>query len=104
MVDRTHKELTPADIQRIAGTYHAWKSGTGYADEAGYCKSASLAEIAKNDFVLTPGRYVVIPEEEDDGIPFEEKMASLSAKLRAQFVEGDRLKEEILEVLKGFGV
>jgi len=104
MIDRTHKELTQEDITLIADTYHHWKKGEGYEDVAGYCKSATLEEIAKNDYVLTPGRYVGIPEEEDDGIPFEEKMAGLSAKLRKQLAEGQRLGKEIEGVLKGFGV
>ncbi len=104
MISRTHKELTQEDITRIASTYHNWKRGEDYEDVAGFCKSASLEEIAKNDYVLTPGRYVGIPEEPEDSVPFEEKMASLSAKLREQLAEGRRLGEEIEGVLEGFGV
>jgi len=103
MVDRTHKELTQEDITKIADTYHNWKRGEGYEDVAGYCKSADLALIEKNDFVLTPGRYVGIPEEEDDGIPFEEKMSGLSAKLFQQLSEGAELEKQIRENLKGLG-
>ena len=75
MVDRTHKELTDDDIAEITRTYHAWRSEPDrqlekkygdYEDIAGYCKAASLEDIQKNDYVLTPGRYVGVAEEEDD--------------------------------------
>ncbi len=106
MIDRTHKELTTEDIAKIAQTYHAWrgesKDGT-YEDEAGYCKSATLADIQKNDFVLTPGRYVGIAEEEDDGIPFEEKMSALSETLFAQMQASEKLDAEIRSNLKVLG-
>lgn len=104
MTDRTHKELTTDDIGAITDTYHDWRNGTNdYEDVAGYCKAASLEEMAKNDFVLTPGRYVGIPEEEDDGIPFEEKMEELTATLFAQMREGARLDGVIRGNLKGLG-
>src|SRR5690606_7376251 len=88
MLDRTHKELTDDDIAEITKTYHAWRSEPDrqlekYEDIAGYCKSATLDDIKKNDYVLTPGRYVGIAAEEDDGIPFEEKMTELSQTLFA---------------------
>ncbi len=82
MVDRTHRELTDEDIARIANTYHAWrgeKDAGEYADVPGFCKSATLEEIRKHGHVLTPGRYVGAPEQEDDGEPFEEKMKRLVA-------------------------
>ncbi|MEO1393084.1 MAG: class I SAM-dependent DNA methyltransferase [Cyanobacteria bacterium J06634_5] len=111
MVDRTHKELTAGedgDIARIARTYHTWrgeeKDGT-YEDEPGFCKSAVIEDIAKNDFVLTPGRYVGAAPIEDDGIPFEVKMAELTQTLYGQMKEGERLDGVIrrnLEVL-GYG-
>lgn len=106
MVDRTHKELTKDDIAKIAQTYHAWrgeeKDGE-YTDEAGYSKSATLEEIQKNDYVLTPGRYVGVAEEEDDGIPFEEKMTELTSTLFAQMQEAEELDKAILENLKSLG-
>jgi type I restriction enzyme M protein len=106
MIDRTTKELTTEDLEKIAKTYHAWrgesKDGT-YEDEAGYCKSASLADIQKNDYVLTPGRYVGIPEEEDDGISFEEKMTGLSEMLFAQMENSEKLDSEIRSNLKIWG-
>ena len=88
MKDRVHREFTEDDIQKISDTYHNWrqlKSATGeYKDILGFCKSAKLEEVEKHDFVLTPGRYVGIPEEEDDGISFEDKMKDLTAKLAEQ--------------------
>ena len=94
LVDRTRRELTDAEIQKIADTYHAWrgeKNAGEYADVAGFCKSATLEEIRKHDHVLTPGRYVGAAEQEDDGEPFEEKMRRLSALWREQRAEGGRL-------------
>ena len=104
MIDRTHKELTPDDIGIIADTYHDWRDGKNdYEDVAGFCRSATLDEIAKNDYVLTPGRYVGIPEVEDDGIPFEVKMEELTTTLFAQMAEGERLDAAIEESLTSLG-
>ena len=94
LVDRTRRELTDTEIQKIADTYHAWrgeKNAGEYADVAGFCKSATLEDIRKRDHVLTPGRYVGAAEQEDDGEPFEEKMRRLSALWREQRAEGARL-------------
>lgn len=108
MLDRTHRELTDADIARIADTYHAWRGDKGakapYEDVAGFCKSAKLAEIASHGYVLTPGRYVGAEEVEDDDEPFEERMRHLSTKLLAQFAEGHKLEAQIRENLKKLGV
>ena len=82
MKDRVHRDLADEDIDTITDTYHNWRKGNGYEDVKGYCKSATIEEIQKHKHVLTPGRYVGIPDEEDDGIPFEEKMADLSATLK----------------------
>ncbi len=83
MIDRTRRDLSPEDIARVADTYHAWRGGEGqgegYADVPGFCKSASLEEIRKHGHVLTPGRYVGAEPQEDDGEPFEDKMARLTA-------------------------
>ena len=106
MFERTHRRLTENDIKRIAATYHAWRDGSDdYADEPGFCKSASLEEVAKHDHVLTPGRYVGMAPQEDDGEPFEEKMARLSAQWREQQGEARRLDSEIEANLAqlGFG-
>ncbi|GIV56943.1 MAG: hypothetical protein KatS3mg040_1711 [Candidatus Kapaibacterium sp.] len=96
MVDRTHRELTDDDIARIANTYHAWrgeKEAGEYRDVPGFCKSATLEEIRKHGYVLTPGRYVGAEAIEDDGEPFAEKMARLVTELKAQQVEARRLDE-----------
>ena len=108
MVDRTRRDLSPEDIARVADTYHAWQGKDGmdeYADEPGFCKSASLEEIRKHGHVLTPGRYVGAPPQEDDGEPFEEKMARLSKQWREQQAEARRLDAEIEANLTrlGFG-
>lgn len=106
LVDRTRRELTDAEIQKIADTYHAWrgeKNAGEYADVAGFCKSATLEDIRKHDHVLTPGRYVGAAEQEEDGEPFEEKMRRLSALWREQRAEGARLDALIEANLKELG-
>ncbi|HLX65161.1 MAG TPA: class I SAM-dependent DNA methyltransferase [Planctomycetota bacterium] len=106
LIDRVHRELTDADLQKIVSTYHAWRGEKGagkYADVAGYCKSATTAEIAAHGHVLTPGRYVGAEEIEDDGEPFEEKMKRLAAEYRAQCAEGAKLELAIAANLKGLG-
>lgn len=106
LVDRTRRELTDAEVQKIADTYHAWRgeSGAGeYADVAGFCKSASLEDTRKHGHVLTPGRYVGAAEQEDDGEPFEEKMRRLSTLWREQRAEAARLDAVIEANLKELG-
>jgi type I restriction enzyme M protein len=108
LIDRTHKDFSDEEIDKVAATYHAWrgeKKAGEYRDVPGFCKSATTDEIREHGYVLTPGRYVGAAEIEDDGVPFEEKMAELSAKLYEQFAEADRLEATIkrnLEVL-GYG-
>jgi Type I restriction-modification system methyltransferase subunit len=101
MKDRVLRDFSDEDIAKIAGTYHAWQRGEGYADVAGFCKSATLADIAKNDYVLTPGRYVGAVEAEADNEPFEDKMKRLTSTLFAQFDEGKKLEKEIRKNLAG---
>jgi type I restriction enzyme M protein len=104
MADRTHREFTDVDIAKITNTYHEWrKTGGKYEDIKGFCKSAKIDEITKHGFVLTPGRYVGIPEEVDDGVPFEEKMAELTGKLAEQMKKEKELDEEIKKQLKNIG-
>jgi type I restriction enzyme M protein len=103
MKDRVLRDFAPEDIAKITGTLRAWKKGTGYEDISGYCKAAKIEDIQKHDFVLTPGRYVGAPPQEDDGEPFEEKMARLTATLKEQFAEGARLETEIRKNLAGLG-
>jgi type I restriction enzyme M protein len=114
LIDRVHRELTDADLEKITSTYRAWRSApenlklktsnsTAYQDVAGFCKSASTAEIAAHGYVLTPGRYVGAEEVEDDGEPFEEKMPHLVAELHAQFAESAKLETQIKRNLQGLG-
>lgn len=84
MVSRKLRELTDEDIQTIAGTYKAYCDGT-LEDKKGFCAVVSTDDIAKQDYILTPGRYVGIEEQEDDGEPFEEKMTRLTSELSVLF-------------------
>ena len=108
LIDRVHRDLSDEEIDRIAGTYHAWRGEkeTGeYSDVPGFCKSATIESIKEHGYVLTPGRYVGAAEVEDDGIPFEEKMTELAGHLYGQMRESGELDEVIkknLELL-GFG-
>ena len=103
MLNRTLRDLSVEDIDRIAGTYHAWRDGEAYEDELGFCKSATLEEIQKHSHVLTPGRYVGAAPQEDDGEPFQEKMARLTAQWREQQEEAQRLDDEIAANLERLG-
>ncbi len=106
MVDRTHRELGDDDVKQITDTYHAWRSQDAfgeYEDVAGFCKSASLEDIKKHGFVLTPGRYVGVAVMEDDGEPFEEKMARLTSVWRKQSKDARRLDAEIDKNLADLG-
>ncbi|TCP09087.1 type I restriction enzyme M protein [Caldimonas thermodepolymerans] len=106
MVDRTRRELTDEEIRKIADTYHAWrgeKDAGEYADVPGFCKSATLDEIRRHDYVLTPGRYVGAAAQEDDGEPFAEKMARLAAQWREQRAEAARLDAAIEANLEALG-
>ncbi len=105
LISRVQRELSDEDVAKIAGTYHAWRGDKGageYADIPGFCKAAKLDEIRKHGHVLTPGRYVGAEAVEDDGEPFEEKMARLAATLRQQQAEAARLDAANLKEL-GYG-
>lgn len=109
MLNRRNRALSMEDINKIANTYHSWRGEpidgktVKYEDVAGFCKSAKVAEIEKQGFILTPGRYVGVEEEEDDGIPFEVKMKELTTELKKQMEEGKKLDEEIKKNLEGIG-
>ncbi|MCF6290042.1 MAG: type I restriction-modification system subunit M [Desulfobacterales bacterium] len=103
MKDRVLRDFTADEIKEFAITYHNWQRGEGYADLAGLWKSVNIDEIKQHDYVLTPGRYVGAPEEEDDGEPFAEKMARLTAQLKEQFADSDKLEEQIKQNLAGLG-
>src|SRR5690606_663393 len=105
MVNRTLRTLNEDEIRRIAETSHNWRTGEGnYADVPGFCKSATLEEVAGHDYVLTPGRYVGTPALEDDGEPFVAKVERLTATLREQFAESARLERVIDENLRRLGL
>lgn len=106
MVDRVRRELTDEDVQKIADTYHAWRGEADsgdYEDTAGFCKSSTIDDIAKNGYVLTPGRYVGAEEIEDDDEVFEEKMQRLTSQLGEQMAKGAELDALIRQKLKGLG-
>jgi type I restriction enzyme M protein len=124
MTDRTHRDLTAADIARIAGTYRAWRgyawragdpppaasslhpsslSLQPFSDVSGFCKSATLDNIRGQGYVLTPGRYVGVATAEEDDEPFEEKMARLTAELRQQMETAARLDTAIWSNLEALG-
>ncbi len=104
MINKTLRELSTADIAKIANTYHAWKNGDNYKDIAGFCKSATQDEIASCDYILTPGRYVGAEVEEDDGVLFADKMQELSTTLGAQMQEAKKLDAAIIRNLKSLEV
>ena len=103
MKDRVLRDFSADDIKKLAGTFHAWRKGEGYADEPGFCKTATLADIQKHEYVLTPGRYVGAVKQEEDSEPFDEKMKRLTAQLKEQFAESSKLEMAIKENLKGLG-
>lgn len=104
MKSRVHRDFTEEDIAKIRDTYLSWRKSENYQDIKGFCKSAALESIQKHSYVLTPGRYVGIPDEEDDGIPFEKKMADLTATLKAQMDKEQELNEEITTQLAKIGM
>lgn len=102
MVDRKHRDFSDADIKKIADTFSAFQNGT-LTDVKGFCAVTGTADIAKQDYILTPGRYVGIEEQADDGEPFEDKMKRLTTELSAMFKQSDALQAEIKEKLKSIG-
>ena len=103
MVTRKLRELDEEkDIQRIARTFGDFEAGT-LEPEKGYCAVATLDDVAKQDYILTPGRYVGIAEAEDDGEPFEEKMTRLTSELSKMFEKSHQLEEEIRKQLGSIG-
>jgi type I restriction enzyme M protein len=103
LINRRTRELTDEDISTIADTYHNWKTGEGYEDIPGFCKSALVSEVAALDYVLTPGRYVGLPDEDDD-FDFEERVKKLTAELKAQMEESVKLDERIKKNLIKVGI
>ena len=100
LINRRTKVLRPEDIQKIAQTYHEWRKIKGsYEDIKGFCNSASIERVKELDYVLTPGRYVGLPDEEDD-FDFNERFTSLKAEFEAQLIEEAKLNQAILDNLK----
>ena len=102
MVDRKHRDFKEEDIQKLADTFTAFQEGK-LEDVKGFCAVATLQDIAKQDYILTPGRYVGIEEQEDDGEPFEIKMTRLTSELSVLFRKSHELEKEIREKLKAIG-
>jgi type I restriction enzyme M protein len=102
MVDRTRKEFSDADIEKIARAYHAWR-GEGeagaYEDVPGFCKAASLEEIKAHGYVLTPGRYVGAKDLEDDEVPFAERLSALRSILDEQLIKSEQMNADIRAAL-----
>ena len=102
MVDRKHRDFTEEDIQKIADTFEAFQNGT-LEDVKGFCSVATLEDIKNQDYILTPGRYVGIEEQEDDGEPFDEKMTRLTSELSEMFAKSHELEDEIKKKLSALG-
>jgi len=102
MVSRKNREMTADDIAKIAATFEAFENST-LEDVKGYCSAVTTVDIAKQDYILTPGRYVGIEEQEDDGEPFEEKMARLTGELSTMFKRSHELEDEIRKRLGVLG-
>jgi type I restriction enzyme M protein len=103
MKDRVLRDFTQDDLNKICDVFHAWQTGKEYEDQKGFCSSANLADIQKHDYVLTPGRYVGAEDVADDGEAFADKMARLTAQLKTQLEESDRLEVEMKKNLAGLG-
>lgn len=102
MIDRKHRDFSDEDIARLADTFTAFQNGT-LEDVKGFCAVATIDDIAKQDYILTPGRYVGIEEQEVDSEPFEEKMKRLTTELSALFSRSHELEEQIKNNLKELG-
>lgn len=103
MKDRVLRDFSQEDIAKIADTFHSWQEDKDYQDEAGFCFAATLEDIQKNDFVLTPGRYVGTVEQEEDSEPFADKMERLTQQLKEQLEESAKLEAQIKKNLGGLG-
>ena len=102
MVTRKLREFTEGDIARVSDAFYAFRKGE-LEEEKGFSAIATIDDIAKQDYILTPGRYVGIADVEDDGEPFEEKMARLTGELSKCFEESNRLQEQIRKNLEAIG-
>lgn len=95
LINRRTRELSPDDIQYIANTYHNWRNPNGdYQDVPGFCNATKMSRVAELDYVLSPGRYVGLPEEEDD-FDFAERFTALKATFSSQLQEEATLNQRI---------
>ena len=99
MESRRHNKFTEKHIEKITKTIQAWRESKGYENVAGFCKSATIDEIAQNNFVLTPGRYVGVAVQQEDGVPFEQKMNNLKTELNEQIKQESQMSENIQKQL-----
>lgn len=107
LATRAQRELTDLDIEEIAGAYNTWRSASEYAeyeDKPGFCKTATLSEIAENGYVLTPGRYVGTATENVDDEPIDQKLSRLSQELLNEFDRGRHLEEQVRSHLEDIRV
>ena len=102
MVDRKHRDFTTEDIKKLADTFELFQSGT-LEEVKGFCAIATTEDIAKQDYILTPGRYVGIEEQEDDGEPFDDKMKRLASELSDMFKKSQELENDIRKKLEAIG-
>lgn len=102
MVDRKHRDFSDDDINKIADTFEAFQNGD-LEDIKGFCAVVETKDIEKQDYILTPGRYVGIEEQEEDDEPFEEKMERLTSELSEMFARSHELEKEIKERLGAIG-
>ena len=99
LINRRARELSKEDIDKITSTYHNWRNLEGsYEDIAGFCAAAPISKVAELDYVLTPGRYVGLPDDEDD-FDFAERFSVLKSELEAQLKEEAELNRVIAENL-----
>ena len=102
MEDRTHKDFSPEDIAKIAATFESFRAGD-FVPEAGFSAEATQEEISDHKYILTPGIYVGLPEEEDEEEPFGQRMSRLTSEVSSMFSENSRLEQSIREQLSAIG-
>ena len=102
MVDRKHRDFSEEDIQKLTKTFEDFQADK-LENVKGYCFVAGLEDIKNNDYILTPGRYVGIADDEDEDVVFEDKMGNLTSELGELFVKSDKLQGEIVDVLGKLG-
>ena len=102
MIDRKHRDFSDDDIKKISDTFVSFQNGT-LEDVKGFCAVASTKDIARQDYILTPGRYVVIEEKQEDDEPFDDKMKRLTSELAGMFEKSHELEDKIRKNLKSIG-